>query len=180
MGDSRSGPKPVNLTSCPGKLGPVPKVPWVPPAAPGVLGLGPRARRVDQLSLATRLGPVREVPRSRPAVPDDSGPVLRARRINQLSRATRDRVQGAAVSITFPGGIEPGSEGPWGRTSVPGDSAPGPSACGVNQLNRTTRALVQGDRRVDLRSRVTHSHVQGPAVSIRCPGGLRPVSEDLW
>ena len=152
--------------------------PWGRPAVLDVSGLGQTSPDFDQLSQTIgdrvrvptgsisspgRIGPVPVGTRCRQGFPGFSGPVPSIRGVDQLSRVTLARVLSSAGSTCFVGHIRSLSQCPRVRLAVPGDSGPGPM-----------------DRCVDQQSRTTLSHVLRPAVSIRCPGGLGPVSEDLW
>ena len=79
-------------------------------------------------------------------------------------------------SISSPGRIGPLPVGTRCRPALPGDLCHAPSARGVDQLFWATRALVRVQGLEQL-SQTTRARARGPAVSIRCPGQLRPVSK---
>ena len=168
--------------------------PQVTPTLPGDSRSGPRARSVDQQSLATRarlrgpagstscpslLGPCSEGPRGRPALPHDSCPAVIASGFNKLSRATQASVRGPTVSTSSAGRLALGSEVPWGRPDVRGFSGYGPRSRVVHQLSRATRARFRGPagftsipRRLALRS-MAHIVDQSPGRLGPMPEGLR-------
>ena len=121
------------------------------PAVLSISGQCPRARGVDQLSLATQArvrgpkgstsSPGRLVSgcdslRFRQALPGDSDQCPSARDVDQLSWATHVRVRGPVRSTRCP--ALPGllSEVRRGPPAPPGDSRSGPRVRGVDQLSR--------------------------------------------
>ena len=177
----------MGSTSLPGLLVLGSDDPQVTPTLPGDSRSGPRARSVDQQSLATRarlrgpagstscpslLGPCSEGPRGRPALPHDSCPAVIASGFNKLSRATQASVRGPTVSTSSAGRLALGSEVPWGRPDVPGFSGYGPRSRRVHQHSQATRAPVDGPH-----CRPALLGDSGPCLRA-C--GLDPMSRPTW
>ena len=161
-------------TSSPGRLAPMPDVPWGRPAAPGDSAPVPRAHWVEQMSWATpaqvrghtwstkcpgQFGLRSEGPRGRPTVPGDLGPCPTARGINQLSLVTLAHARGAAVSNSCFGRLALGPRNP-GSTNSPG-------RLGFRSEGPWGQPAVPGDSGPRPR----------PKGSTSCPGPLGPGSE---
>ena len=161
-------------TSSPGRLAPMPDVPWGRPAAPGDSAPVPRAHWVEQMSWATpaqvrghtwstkypgQFGLRSEGPRGRPTVPGDLGPCPTARGINQLSLVTLAHARGAAVSNSCFGRLALGPRNP-GSTNSPG-------RLGFRSEGPWGQPAVPGDSGPRPR----------PKGSTSCPGRLGPGSE---
>ena len=167
-------------TSSPGRLALGSKGPQVLPAITGHLGLGPRDRRVDQLSRVTQAR-VR-MPAVSTNIPGASGPRRSVRVVDQAfgrlrpvpegprfrpgSRATLDRVR-CCRAEHLSQGTRAWSEGTRGRPAVLGDSGPcqraegstsPPGRLALGSEGPRGRPAVPGDSGGDPRAIVMDQH----------------------